>query len=252
MIICFATHKGGAGKTTSAINTSVALALGGKEVLAIDIDPQGHTTKGLGVDLGYKDEMIADVLERRVCVTDVIRQTRYPKLALIPSYLRLAPTSENLYSRIKREELLTKILEPIKPHYEWIVIDCPPNLGVLTSNAITASDIVIVPCEMGGAHALDGIEDEVNTLGMLKGEDFDNWRILPTKLDARKSVSVDASRQLLEPYKAQGRIFDTEIAINEPLNQAQFIDQDVFTYDSKSQGAKDYQAFAEELIRRYS
>ncbi len=252
MIICFATHKGGAGKTTSAINTSAALALEEKEVLAIDIDPQGHTTKGLGVELDYKDRMIADVLERRVCVTEVLKQTRYPKLALIPSYLRLAQTAENLYAKIKREELLTKILEPIRLHYEWIVIDCPPNLGLLTANAITASDVVIVPCEMGGARALDGLGEQVYTVGVLKGEEFDNWWILPTKLDVRKSVSLDASRQLLKPYKDQGRIFDTEIDICEPLNQSQFLNQDVFAFDGKSKGAEDYRAFAKELISRYS
>ena len=102
-----------------------------------------------------------------------------------------------------------------------------------------------------GARALDGLEEQVYTVGVLKGEEFDNWWILPTKLDIRKSVSLDASRQLLETYKDQGRIFDTEIDICEPLNQSQFLNQDVFAFDGKSKGAEDYRTFAKELISRY-
>lgn len=252
-IICFSAHKGGVGKTTSAVNAAVALALNKKNVLVIDVDPQGHSTKSLGVELEYKEPNIADVLpERGISLSEVIKSTHYPTLSVVPSNLRLSRVAESLYGRMKREEILTRLLEPLLGDYEWIVIDCPPHLGVLTTNAITASDIIVIPCQMGGARSLEGLEDQLESIQFLKGKDFDNWRILRVMIDPRKRVALEASRQLLAPYEAQGKLFETQIQVNEPLNQAQFVDQDIFSFDAKSRGAEDYQAFAKELIERYS
>jgi chromosome partitioning protein len=250
MILCFSTHKGGTGKTTSSINLAAGFSRAGKSTLLVDMDPQGHSSLGLGIELAYEDLNIADVLsDRRIPVEQVIRETKIPLLSIAPSNLRLASESEALYAKVKREERLERSMKPVIGRYQWIVIDCPPALGVLTANAVGASDAIIIPCHMG-ARSLDGLGDLLNLVHILKGEDFTEWWILLTMVDARKSVTSDIFQDLLKPYRA--RVLETNIAISEALNQAQIAGEDIFTFDSKSKGAQHYEALTKELLKLYA
>jgi chromosome partitioning protein len=249
MIVCFSTHKGGTGKTTSSINLSAGLARAGKATLLVDMDPQGHSSLGLGIELAYEDANIADVLsDRRLPMEQIIRDTKVPSLFIAPSNLRLASEGEALYAKVKREERLERGLKPIIARYEWIVIDCPPALGVLTANAVGASDAIIVPCHMG-ARSLDGLGDLLSLVHILKGEEFTDWWILLTMVDARKSITTEIFQDLLKPYQA--RVLETSIAISEALNQAQIAGEDIFTFDGKSKGAQHYEALTKELLKLY-
>lgn len=249
MIICFSTHKGGTGKTTSSISLSAGFARTKKRTLLIDMDPQGHSSLGLGIELVYEDQNIADVLsDRRLPIEQIIRETKVSYLSIAPSNLRLATESEALYAKVKREERLGRALKPIAPQYDWIIIDCPPALGVLTANAVGAADAVIIPCHMG-ARSLDGLGDLLNLVHILKGEDFTEWRILLTMIDARKSITADIFQDLLKPY--QPHVLKTQIATSEALNQAQIAGEDIFAFDPKSKGAQHYDALTKELLNLY-
>lgn len=250
MILSFSTHKGGSGKTTSSINLASGLArFGNKKTLLIDLDPQGHSSLGLGIELGYDEPNIADVIsDRALPLETIIKPTPLPLLAVAPSNLRLAAVAEGLYAKFKREERLTRSLEPLKEKYQWIVIDCPPALGVLTANALAASDLILIPCQMG-ARALDGLADLLDLVHLLKGNDFENWRILLTMVDPRKRVTQEIFQELLTPYEE--RVLTTKVSTSEALNQAQMARQDVFTFDPKSRGAHNYEELSQELLRIY-
>ena len=250
MIICFSTHKGGTGKTTSSLNLAAGLARAEKKTLLVDMDPQGHSSLGLGIELAYEDQNIADVLsDRRLPIEQIIRKTKVPHLSIAPSNLRLASESEALYAKVKREERLERSLKPIEQEYDWLVIDCPPALGVLTANAVGGSDAVIIPCHMG-ARSLDGLGDLLNLVHILKGEEFTQWWILLTMVDARKSVTSDIFQELLKPYRA--RVLESQISTSESLNQAQIAGEDIFSFDPKSKGAQNYEALTKELLRIYT
>jgi chromosome partitioning protein len=248
MIVCFAAHKGGTAKTTSSINVAAALARAGKATLLVDMDPQGHSSIGLGVEPAYDESTIADVLADATPLPKITRQTAVEGLTLAPSNLRLAAVAESLYAKVKREERLSKALARSRSVYEWIVIDCPPALGVLTANAVEASDIIIIPCQMG-ARALDGLEDLLDIVHVLKDNAFDDWWILLTMFDPRKSVTRDVFEEMLKPYAS--KVLATRIFANEALNQSQMARQDIFSFDARSRGALNYQELARELLARY-
>jgi chromosome partitioning protein len=201
------------------------------------------------VELDYDEPTIADVLaDRPVAMSKVMRPTGITGLTLAPSNLRLAATAEGLYAKVKREERLSRALSRRPPGIEWIVIDCPPALGVLTANAVNAADVVIIPCQMG-ARALDGLEDLLDLLTLLKGEDFERWHILLTMYDPRKSVTLEIFEHMLTPYRS--RLLETKIATSESLNQAQMARQDIFSYDPRGRGAHNYEQLTRELVARY-
>jgi len=248
MVISFSTHKGGTGKTTSSINVAASLARVQKNTLLIDLDPQGHSSIGLNVELAYEDPNIADVLSERVSLGDIIQETAVPGLWLAPSNLRLASVAESLFTKFKREERLAHSLEPIKERYEWVVIDCPPALGVLTANAVSASDAIIIPCQMG-ARALDGLGDLLDLIHLLKYKKFERWHILLTMIDPRNTVTHEFFQELLKPYEA--KILKTKIFVTEALNQAQIARKPIFSFDPKSRGAQNYEELTQELLGLY-
>jgi chromosome partitioning protein len=249
VIACFATHKGGTAKTTSSINLAAGLARAGKRTLLIDLDPQGHSTLGLGVELDDDDLNVADVLSKRARpLAEVIRSTATSGLDIAPSTLRLAAVAESLSTMLKREERLARALDRTA-RYAWTVIDCPPALGVLTANAVAASDLIIVPCPTG-ARALDGLEDLLELVYVLKGERYPHWRVLLTMVDPRKTVTQELFQEQLRPY--QRRVLATMIFTSEALNQSQMAGRDVYAFDPRSRGAANYEALTQELLRRYS
>ena len=180
--------------------------------------------------------------------TDVVQNTSRDGLDIAPSDLRLAWTAESLSGRPKREELLKRSLKRFESQYDWIIMDTPPSLGVLTQNAIAAADFVLVPCVLE-ARAVNALADILELVQVIKGESFNRLGILVTRVDARKTRSNAAVRQALTPW--QDRVFKTFIPQSEPLNQAQMVRQDIFQYDGNSAGAQAYNQFLDELIALY-
>jgi chromosome partitioning protein len=249
MIVCFAAHKGGTGKTTSSVNLAACLARTRKRTLLIDMDPQAHASMALGMTIGYEDPSTADLLsERPPALAKIVQPTALPSLSVVPSSLRLASVADALSATFRREDRLTKILAREAGSYTWVVIDCPPALGVLTANALTATDVAIIPCHMG-AWSVDGLQDLLDLLLLLKGEHFDAWVILQTLVDTRKRVTQEIFQELLAPYATH--ILGTKIFVSEALNQSQMAKQDVFTFDPRSRGAHNYEALCRELLARY-
>ena len=244
--ITIAGHKGGTAKTVSAISVSSALARGGKQTLLVDLDPQGHSTLGLGVEIGDGEFTLRDLFtEPPKPVTQVIKETRVPGLRILPSDIRLARVAQSLYMRPKREELLKRALQPAEREFDFIVMDCAPSLGVLTEAGIAAADFIIVPC-LTEARAADALQDLLEVIEVIKGEAFDKWRILLTKFDTRKTVTIEAVMAALEPWK--DKILKTVIPQSEPLNQAQIERTDIHSFDPKSKGALAYQELTKEIL----
>lgn len=245
--IAIATHKGGTGKTVSAMALGAGLARAGKKVLLVDLDPQGHCSLGLGVELEENTLTLRDFFSEPATfpLPRLIRKTQVPGLFIAPSTIRLAPVAQSLYMRTKREEILRKGLKSLQDEYDFTLIDCPPTLGVLTEAGIAAADLMIVPCKME-ARAADGLVDLLEVVYALKGEQFDNYRILITHYDARKTITNEAVMAQLADWK--DKIFEAYIPQNEPLNQAQIERTDIFSFDPKGKGALAYEAVVKELL----
>lgn len=244
--ISIATHKGGTGKTVTSMALAAALARADKTCLLVDLDPQGHSTLGLGVEIGENEPTLRELFtEPPVPVARLIHKTHIPGLDVLPSDIRLARVAQALYMRPKREDLLRRGLAPVRSQYAFIIVDCPPSLSVLTETGIAAADLIIIPCQME-ARAADGLVDLLEVVSIIKGESFDAWRILLTKVDIRKSTTNQAVMEALKPW--QEKILKTLIPQSEPLNQAQIERTDIFTFDPKSKGAAAYEALTQELI----
>jgi chromosome partitioning protein len=244
--ITIATHKGGTGKTVTAMALGAGLARAKKKTLIVDLDPQAHSTIGLGLELTNGDLTLREVLsEPPTPVTKIIRDTHLDFLKVAPSHIRLERIAQSLYARPKREELLKRALREVIDSYDFIVIDCPPSLGVLTETGIAAADLVLIPSQME-ARAADGVVDLLELVAVLKGDGWNEWRILLTKVDSRKSVTNEAVMAALSKW--QDKILKTVIPQSEPLNQAQIERTDIFTYEPDSKGAIAYKALTEEIL----
>lgn len=243
--IAICTHKGGTGKTVTALALSTALANAGHRTLLIDLDPQGHCSPGLGVDVDQPT--LKDFFERHPAMPlrDVAQRTHLDNLEIAASHLGLAWVAEGLGGRPKREELLRRSLKQVDQDYDWILMDTPPSLGVLTQNAVTAADFILIPTPPE-ARAGEAIVDLLQLVQMLKGDGFDRFRILLTRVDGRKTRTNTAVMAMLEPYK--DHVFKTEIPQSEPLNQAQMARKDIYTYDNNSTGAQAYHRLLDELM----
>ena len=241
--ISIATHKGGTGKTVTAMAVSSALARAGKKTLLIDLDPQGHSTIGLGLELTDGAPTVRDIfVDSAASAAKIVRQTHIDELDVLPSNIRLERASHLIYTRPKREDVLRRALQPLMGTYAYIVIDCPPSLGPLTESAIGAADVILIPCQME-ARAADGLVDLLEVVHIIKGDSFDRWRILLTRVDNRRTVTNEVVLESLAPWK--DKVLKTAIPQSEPLNQAQIQRTDIFTFDAKSKGAAAYQTLVE-------
>jgi chromosome partitioning protein len=247
-IVAVVNQKGGVGKTTTSINLSAALSMKGKKVLLIDLDPQAHSTIGLGIEPRNFKTDIKDVLVSKRNIKDAILPTRVQNLYLVPSNLRLDRAEQQLSSAMFRETFLSKAIKPLD--YDFIIIDCRPALGTLTINALYACNFIIIPCEIS-RYALEGFSDLLETVENVKSNNTRKKekfiRILITKYESRNKVSNDWVWQQLEPYKSL--IFKTLIRKNEALNQAHMAQETIFTYRDESLGAEDYKQLCEEFLK---
>jgi chromosome partitioning protein len=239
--VAIAAHKGGVGKTTTALALAAGLARSGVQVLLIDLDPQGHSTLGLGVEL--EGDVLADTarelfVEDAASLAHVTHRTAIEGLSIVPATIRLERAAQWLYARPMRHRILSDALRPAieVKRFDWVVIDTPPSLGPLVENAVVAADRVIIPCRME-ARAADGLVDLLDVIGILRPE-FDQWRVLRTQRDARSSVTNAAIDAALEPWA--DRMLETVIPRSEMLNQAQIARVDIYQYAPPSAGALAY------------
>lgn len=255
-IISLVNQKGGVGKTTTAINLSASLAVLGKRVLLLDLDPQGNTTTGIGMNKGDIDKSIYDVLMDRCTINEAIINTRYKRLDLIASTINLAGIDFEFFEKSKEEPRFVKgaqlknRLDLIKDNYDFIIIDCPPSLGVITTNALTASNSVIIPvqCEF---LALEGIMQLLNTIMMAQKQlntELDIEGVLLTMLDSRTNLGFDVVDEIRKYFKE--RVYNTIIPRLVRLTEAPSHGKPIVAYDPKSKGTEAYLNLAKEVIER--
>ncbi len=245
-IIAIASHKGGVAKTVSSLAIATSLARHDKKTLLLDLDPQGHCSVGIGLELSDETLTLRHLFtDPPTSIEKIITKTPVSNLSIVPSDIRLSRVEKALYARTKREELLSNALQPVNGAYEFIIMDCPPSLGVLTEAGITAADFVIIPCQME-ARASDGLVDLLEIVQLLKGKRFSDWRILLTRLDARKTVTNNAVMAQLDDWT--DKILESTIPVSEPLNQAQIARTNIYDFDPKSTGALAYEKLTNELL----
>lgn len=247
-IIAIANQKGGVGKTTTAVNLSACLAHMGKKTLLVDVDPQGNATSGIGVEKHDIEQCAYDLLVEEVDVRQVIRPTNIERLHIIPATIQLAGAEIELVPIISREVRLQKALNPIKDVYDFIIIDCPPSLGLLTINALTSADTVLIPvqCEY---YALEGLSQLLNTIRLVQKHLNSNLRIegvLLTMFDARTNLGIQVIQEVKKYFRE--KVYETIIPRNVRLSEAPSHGKPIILYDAKSRGAEVYADFAKEVI----
>jgi chromosome partitioning protein len=249
-IITIANQKGGVAKTTTAVNLAAFMALEGKKVLLIDIDPQGNASSGLGVNRQETEYCIYDVIINGVSVDAVTHETEIENLKLVPATIQLAGAEIELVSAISRESKLKKALRGVKEEYDYIIIDCPPSLGLLTLNALTAADSLLIPiqCEY---YALEGLGQLMNTYELVKkhlNSQLEIEGVLLTMFDARTNLAIQVVDEVKNYFK--GKVYATIIPRNVRLSEAPSHGKPIFLYDPRSRGAEVYHELAKEVINR--
>ncbi|MGV3487734.1 MAG: ParA family protein [Tuberibacillus sp.] len=248
LILSVANQKGGVGKTTTSVNLSACLAYMGKKVLLIDIDPQGNATSGVGIEKGDVEECVYNILVEDINPEEVIRPTDVEGLDIIPSTIQLAGAEIELVPTISREVRLSRALEMVKDKYDYIIIDCPPSLGLLTINALTASNSVIIPvqCEY---YALEGLSQLLSTVRLVQKHLNHNLMIegvLLTMLDARTNLGIQVIDEVKKYF--QDKVYQTIIPRNVRLSEAPSYGKPIIIYDPKSRGAEVYLELAKEVM----
>lgn len=248
-IIAITNQKGGVGKTTSTVNLGASLALLDQKVLLIDIDPQGNATSGVGINKGDVDKCIYNLLVEDYPAKDIIIKTEVENLYIIPATIQLAGAEIELVPTISREVKLKNALEDVRDDFDYILIDCPPSLGLLTINALTCADSVLIPvqCEY---YALEGLSQLLNTIRLVQKQlntDLMIEGVLLTMLDARTNLGI----QVIEEVKMyfQDKVYNSIIPRNVRLGEAPSHGKPITIYDPKSKGAEVYLELAKEVMK---
>ena len=249
-IISITNQKGGVGKTTTAINLSACVAQAGKRVLLVDLDPQGNSTSGLGVPKKKDAPCTYDVLIDDVPAESAIRKTMIETLDVMPSRIELAGAEVELVAMMAREQRLKQVLEPIADRYDFIFIDCPPSLGLLTLNALTASDSLLVPiqCEY---YALEGLSQLMNTVKLVRRNlngKLDIQGVVLTMFSSRLNLCVQVVEEVKKYFRE--KVYNTIIPRSVRMSEAPSHGLPISLYDARNIGAKAYTNLAEEFLKR--
>jgi chromosome partitioning protein len=249
-IIAVANQKGGVGKTTTSINLSASLAAAEFKILLVDIDPQANASNGVGVDSRNFDNTIYEVLINGTNANEAIVPTVMPNLELMPSHINLVGAEIEMVNIPDREKILNKVLDKLKDKYDFIIIDCPPSLGLLTLNALTAADTILIPvqCEY---YALEGLGQLLNTISIVRyrlNPNLDIEGVLLTMFDGRLRLSNQVADDVRLHFGE--RAFKTVINRNVRLSEAPSFGKPVILYDAVSTGAKNYMELAQEIITK--
>lgn len=249
-VITIANQKGGVGKTTTSINLAASLAAAEKQVLLIDIDPQANASNGLGIDSKALDKTIYEVLVNKISAMETILPTEMPNLHLLPSHINLVGAEIEMVTLKQRELMLKKAISEVKSNYDFVIIDCPPSLGLLTLNALSAADSVLIPvqCEY---YALEGLGQLLNTISIVRyhlNPDLDIEGVLLTMFDSRLRLSNQVVEEVRKHF--DNNVFKTVISRNVRLSEAPSHGKPVILYDALCIGSQNYLELAKEIIDR--
>ncbi len=248
-IISIANQKGGVGKTTTAVNLAACLAVAEYSTLIVDMDPQANSCSGLGFDSRELKKTVYDAIINDESAEDILIDTELSYLKLLPSSINLVGAEVELVSTISREYKLSRALETIRDRFKYIIVDCPPSLGLLTINALTASNSVLMPiqCEY---YALEGLGQLLNTIRLVQkhlNEKLEIEGVLLTMYDSRLNLSRQVAADVRKYF--DGRVFESVIARNVRLSEAPSFGKPIILYDAISKGTEHYMALAEEILR---
>lgn len=248
-VLAIANQKGGVGKTTTSVNLSASLAKLGKRVLLIDIDPQGNATSGVGIDKGDVEYCVYDILIEDEPVESVILSTKLENLYIVPSTISLAGAEIELVSTISREHRLKTALKDVRTKFDYIIIDCPPSLGLLTLNALTTADGVLIPvqCEY---YALEGLSQLLSTVRLVQkhlNKDLQIEGVLLTMLDARTNLGLQVIEEVKKYFRE--KVYHSVIPRNVRLSEAPSHGLPIVLYDERSRGSETYLELAREVIK---
>ena len=249
-IIAFANQKGGVGKTTSAVNIAASLGLMGKKTLLVDLDPQGNATSGVGIPKRSLKGTVKEVLTGETDIKQVILTTNYQNLSIVPTNVTLSGAEFDLYNDEGSEYNLKDAFKSVSDDYDYIIIDCPPSLGMLTINAFVASDGILVPMQ-AEFYAVEGLSQLISTTKRIKklyNEDLQIVGILITMYNKRLLLSMQVMDELQKYYP--DKLFNTTISRNVKLSEAPGFGKPVYYHDKHSKGANEYLDVAKELVER--
>ncbi len=247
-VLAIANQKGGVAKTTTAVNLGACLSSYEKKVLVLDIDPQGNASSGLGIERMGLENCIYDVLVNNLPIKHIVKNTEVKNLDCVPATIQLAGAEIELVSSVSREKKLKNAIKQLVDTYDYILIDCPPSLGLLTLNALTAADGVIIPIQ-SEYYALEGVSQLVNTIQLVQkhlNKKLEIKGVIITMFDARTNLSIQVVDEVKKHFK--NKVYKTIIPRNVRLSEAPSHGKPIILYDPKSKGAVVYDEFAKEVM----
>ncbi|PKV50125.1 chromosome partitioning protein [Aquimarina sp. MAR_2010_214] len=251
-IIAIANQKGGVGKTTTSVNLAASLGVLEKKVLLIDADPQANATSGLGLDVESVEKGTYQILEHTINPEEAILETSSPNVHIIPAHIDLVAIEIELVDKDQREYMMKKAIEGLKSKYDYILIDCAPSLGLLTLNALTAADSVMIPiqCEYFALEGLGKLLNTVKSVQKIHNQNLDIEGLLLTMYDSRLRLSNQVVEEVQKHFNEM--VFKTIIQRNIRLSEAPSYGESIINYDASSKGASNYLSLAHEIIKKNS